>query len=89
MQVLNILDDLLQTCGNGEAAAIRTATEEQIKISNPVIITGGEITLGHGQLVKITEHGQIQFLVDNHFKSPRSLFALIILHFMKYSKLFH
>ena len=89
VQVLNVLDDLLQTGSDGKAAAIGTTAEEQIEIGNPVLIAGGKIALGHGQLVKITEHGQIEFIVDNHCSSPRYRFVSIILLLSKNGKGFH
>ena len=66
MQILDILDNLLQTCRDGEAAAVGTAAEKQVKIGNPVAVAGGKIALTHGQLIEIAEHGQIQFVVDHH-----------------------
>ena len=57
MQILNVLDDLLQTGSNGKTTAIGTAPEKQIKISNAVCIARGKIALTHGQLIKIAEHG--------------------------------
>ena len=66
MQVLHILDDLLQTCGNGESAPVRTLAEEHIKIGDAVLIAVCEIALAHGQLIEIAQHGQIQLVVYNH-----------------------
>ena len=72
VQVLNILDDLLQTCRNGKSAAIGALPEEQVKIGNTVAVTGGKITLTHGQLIIVTQHGEIQLVIDNHTRSPLS-----------------
>ena len=66
MQLLHILDDLLQPCRNGKAAAVGALAEEQVKIGNPVAVARGEIALAHGQLVVVAKHGEIQFVVDNH-----------------------
>ena len=66
MQLLNILDDLLQTSRDGKTTAIGAAAEEQIEIGDPVLVAGLKIALAHGQFVKIAQHGQIQFIVDYH-----------------------
>ena len=68
MQILNVLYDLLETGRNGKAAAIRTTPEEQIEVGNPLLVALGKITLGHGQFIKIAEHGQIQLFVNNHIR---------------------
>ena len=66
MQLLDVLDNLLQPSCNGKAAPIGAPTEKQVEIGNPIRVTLGKIPLSHGQFVKIAEHGQVQFLVDNH-----------------------
>ena len=66
VQILNILNNLLQTCRNGEAAAVGTFPEEQVKVGNAVTVACGKIALAHGQLIVVAEHGEIQFIVDNH-----------------------
>ena len=66
MQLLNILDNLLQTRSDGESAAVRAAPEKQVKVGYPVCVALREIPLAHGQFVKVAEHGKIQLFVDNH-----------------------
>ena len=66
MQFLNVVNDLLQTGRNGEAAAIRTLAVEHIKVSNAILITLFKITVGHGQLIEVTKHGQIDLVIDFH-----------------------
>ena len=65
-QFLNVFDHLLQTGCNGKAATVGTATVKQIKVSDPILITMLKITVSHGQLVKISEHRQIDLVV--HFQ---------------------
>ena len=67
MQLLNILDDLLQTGRDGKPAPVGAAAEKQVKIRYAVGIAVGKIPRAHGQLVKIAEHCQIQFVAHNHF----------------------
>ena len=66
MQILDVVNDLLQTGSNGKAAAIGAAPEEQVKIGNAVPVAVRKIALAHGQLIEIAEHGKVQFIVDNH-----------------------
>ena len=47
-QLLDVLDDLLQTSCDGESTAIRTTTVEQIEICDPVLVTMLEISMCHG-----------------------------------------
>ena len=66
MQILNVLDNLLQACRDGEAAAVRALPEEQVEVRDPVSKTGGEIALAHGQLIVVAKHSKIQLVIDNH-----------------------
>ena len=88
MQLLNILDDLLQTGRNGEPAPVRATAEKQVKIGYAVGITVGEVPRAHGQLVKIAEHRQIQLVVDNHSGHLIFMFAAIIQNLSENSNLF-
>ena len=66
VELLDVADDLLQTGRDAEAAAVGAAPEEQIKVGDPVLVAVLEIAVGHGQLVEVTEHGQVQFAVGIH-----------------------
>ena len=66
MEVLNIVDQLAQTRADGEAALVRHVPEKHIKIGDMVLITRLEVAIAHGQLIKIAEHGHIQFLFRIH-----------------------
>ena len=77
VQILNVLHDLLQTGGNRKPTAIRTLTEEHIKIANAVLESLFKVTVSHGQLIKVAEHGQIQFLVDSHNHTSWYFFLII------------
>ena len=68
MEILNILDDLLQTRGNGVAAAIGALAEEYIKIADAVLIALRKVAVAHGQFIEVTEHRQVQFFVYYHRK---------------------
>ena len=63
MQLLDILHDLLQTRRDGKTAAIGTPAVKQVKIGDPVFITLFKITVSHGQLIKIAEHGHVQLVI--------------------------
>ena len=65
---MHIMNDLLKTGSNGKAAAIRALTIEDIEIADSVLIAIFEIAIGHGKLIEIAQHGQIQFFVVNHLE---------------------
>ena len=67
-QVIQVVDDLLQTGKNGEAAAVRNAAEEHIEHRHLVLQAVDEVAVGHGELIVVGEHGQISFVfpVDLH-----------------------
>ena len=88
MQLLNILDDLLQTGRNGEPAPVRAAAEKQVKIGYAVGIAVGKVPRAHGQLVKIAEHRQIQLVTLNHSGHLIFMFAAIIQNLSENSNLF-
>ena len=69
MQVLNVLHHLLETCGNGKAAAIRNSTEEDVKISNLILIAVSKIPVAHGQFIEIAEHRHIEVAFIRHSKT--------------------
>ena len=68
MQLLDILHNLLQTRGNGEAAAVGAAPEKEVKIGDSVFVIVAKVALAHGKLIKVTEHGHIQLVVSFHSK---------------------
>ena len=88
MQLLNILDDLLQTGRDGKPAPVGAAAEKQVKIRYAVGIAVGKIPRAHGQLVKIAEHRQIQFVAHNHFGHLIFILAAIIQNLSENSNLF-
>ena len=89
MQILDVLDDLFQTRSDGKAAAVGTPAEEQVEIGDPILVARGEIALGHGQFIKITEHGKVQFVVDNHCSHLIFFVVSIIPHLWRIGKGFH
>ena len=42
------------------AAAVGNAAEENIEIGYPITHSAAEISVAHGQLVKIAEHGKVE-----------------------------
>ena len=70
VQILDILDDLLQTGRDGEAAVVRHVAVKDVKIADLILHPADEVAVAHGQLVKIAEHGHIQRFVDFHI-APR------------------
>ena len=59
MQGLQVFDHLLQPSRNGKAAAIWNFAKEQVKAGQGVLPAVAKIAVGHGQLIKIGEHGKI------------------------------
>ena len=57
MQLLNVIYDLFQTGGNGEATPVRTLPEEYIKVADSVLVAIFKIAISHGQFIEVTEHG--------------------------------
>ena len=66
VQVLDIVDQLGQSRADGEAALVGHIPEKHIKIGNTILISRLKITISHGQLIKIAEHGHVQFLFCFH-----------------------
>ncbi|MPN20425.1 hypothetical protein SDC9_167804 [bioreactor metagenome] len=54
MQIFDILNHLLQACGNGETAAVWHLPEKYVEISDAPVKTGFPITVPHGQFIKVT-----------------------------------
>ena len=59
VKIVDIIDQLFQTCHNGKAAVVRNFAEEHIEIGDLVLHGRVEIAVCHGQLVKVTEHGHV------------------------------
>ena len=70
MQILNIGDDPLQTGADGIAAVVRNITEKDVEIGDPILQPRFQITISHGQFVKVAEHRHIEFICDIHRASP-------------------
>ena len=66
VQVLDVVDDLLETGGDGVAAVVGHAAEEYIEVGDAILHIVVEITVAHRQLIKIAEHGHVQRLVGVH-----------------------
>ena len=66
VQLLDVADDLLQTGRDAEAAAVGATTEEQVEVGDAIFVAVFKVAVCHGQLVEITEHGQVQFAVGIH-----------------------
>ena len=66
VQVLDVVDDLLETGGDGVAAVVRHAAEEHIKIRDAVLHAVLKITVAHRQLIEIAEHGHVERFVGVH-----------------------
>ena len=71
-QVLQVLHQLLHAGHNGEAAVVGHLAEKHVEIANGVLEPVGKIAVGHGELVKIGEHGQVWLLkaLVHHTASP-------------------
>ena len=68
MQVFDVVDQLLQTGGDGEAALIGHLAEEHIEIGDAVLVSVAEVSVAHGQLVKVAQHGHVQLFGSIHFQ---------------------
>ena len=66
VQVPDIVHGLLEPCRYGKAAAVRNIAEEDVKIADLVRLPVHKVAVAHGQLVKIAEHGQIEFFIRFH-----------------------
>ena len=79
VQILNIINQLLQTSGDGIAAAIRHPAEKDVEVSDMILVTAFKVAIAHGQLVKVAEHGHVQLFLSFHFHTS-SKFFLGVLH---------
>ena len=55
MKVFNVVDDLLQTCGNGIAAVTGIAAVKCIENNSFVAVLVVKIALHHSKLIKVCE----------------------------------
>jgi len=67
VEILNIVNELLQSRHDGKAALIRYRAEKHIEIGDTILVAVFEITVAHGQLIKIAEHGHVQLFLSFHF----------------------
>ena len=67
MQVFDIVDQLLQTGCDGIAAFIGHLAEEHIEIGNAILVPVAEVSVAHGQLIKVAQHGHVQLFSSIHF----------------------
>ena len=65
VQVLKIMYELLHARHHGIAAAVRHPAEKHIEIGAPVAHPFLEIAVGHGELIKVGQHGQV-FVVHHN-----------------------
>ena len=63
MEVVDIVYDLFQPGKNSKAGIIRIFPVKNIKYGKRVSISGSEIPVRHGHLVKVHHHGQVSDLV--------------------------
>lgn len=66
VQILDIVDDLLQPCRNGKPPVIRAFAEKYVEVANAVLQSTLKVSVSHGQLIKVAEHGQIQLFFGFH-----------------------
>ena len=61
---LHIVDDLLQTGGDGEAAAVRHVAEKDVEIADLLGVARRlEVAVAHGQFIEITEQGVVHMFL--------------------------
>ena len=66
VQILDIVDQLVEAGGDGVPAAVRHGAEINVEIGYAILESGFQVTIAHGQLIEITEHGHIQLLIGLH-----------------------
>ena len=69
VKVFDVVDQLLQSRRDGEAALVGHGAEKRVEIGDLVRKSALEVTVAHGQLVKIAEHGHVQLSVRSHGKA--------------------
>ncbi len=71
MQVFNIINGLLQSGGDGISAVIRNRAEKKVEIGYPVPNAGFQVSVAHGQLIKVAEHSIIESRMFSHVEPPK------------------
>ena len=66
VEVLDVLNDLLQPGSDGIAPIVRDAAEEEVKVGDPIFVPGLEVSVAHGELIEVAQHGHVQFLICIH-----------------------
>ena len=61
-QILQICHKLFHTGHYGIASSVRNASEEHVEIGDVICHACLKIAVGHGELVKVCQHGQIHFV---------------------------
>ena len=59
VELPDVLDDLLQASGDGEAAAVGHAAEEHVENHVLLVKAVAEIAVAHGDLIEVKEHGKV------------------------------
>ena len=59
VQVIQVIYHLLYPGHNGKPAAVGHRAVEHIKIDDGIAIPSGQVTVGHGDFVKVGEHGEV------------------------------
>ena len=58
----SILDDIASG-----ALPIDPVAEEHIEIGNAILVSVAEVSVAHGQLIKVAQHGHVQLFSSIHF----------------------
>ena len=66
VEVLDVLHHLLQTGCNGVATLVGDSTEVQVEVGDAVPVTALEISIAHGELVEVAQHGHVQAFASIH-----------------------
>ncbi len=66
---------LFQPRGDGEAAPVGHAAEKHVEVSDAVLHPLAEIAVGHGHLIKVKQHGQVQLLLAFHSSTLLGFFT--------------
>jgi hypothetical protein len=66
VEIPDVIHQLLQTGCDGKAAAVGHPAEKDVEIGDALLHPLSEITVGHGHLIKVKQHGEIERLVAFH-----------------------
>ena len=78
VQVLDVVNDLLQSGRNRVAALIGHAAEEHVKVADTILHPVGKIAVAHGQLIEVAEHGQVDSVCCFHSSYPSCIIPVMI-----------